>query len=195
MTRLLLIRHGETDWNVEGRWQGQADVPLNSRGLEQASQVAQRLRMHEIQAIYASDLSRASQTAEALAKVTGRPVLVDTRLREIHQGTWQGMLVSQIQERYAEAFQQRRENPFSVAPPGGETAQQVQERVLHALECILADHPNDTVAVVSHGFVIAVILAYFENHAITKVWDLVPQNGQVLELEIDAGGHTRLPDE
>jgi alpha-ribazole phosphatase len=182
MTRLFLIRHGETDWNTEGRWQGQADVPLNPKGICQATQIAQRLRSSGLNAIYSSDLVRARQTAQILADTVGRAVFVDARLREIHQGEWQGMLVSEIQERYAEEFQQRRDDPLSVAPPGGETTLQVQERVLSAVEEIRAKHPGETVAIVSHGFAIAVILAYCRDIPVTEVWGLVPQNGEVLEL-------------
>src|SRR5574341_2547686 len=85
MTRLILIRHGQTDWNAEGRWEGQTDVPLNSRGLEQAQRIASELAETGIQAIYASDLQRVQQTVEPLARLTGLPVQVDPRLREIHQ--------------------------------------------------------------------------------------------------------------
>ncbi len=184
MTRFILIRHGETDWNIEGRWQGQADVPLNERGREQAIQTASALAGIEIAAIYSSDLSRARETAEVLASVTKLKVQFDVRLREIHQGEWQGLLASEIQARYPEAFQQRMTDPISVTPPGGEMASQVMIRVLSAIKEIRQMHSGKTVAVVSHGFAIACLLAHYQNLPIEKAWDLIPQNGGWHEVEV-----------
>jgi alpha-ribazole phosphatase len=184
MTRLILIRHGETDWNVEGRWQGHADVPLNERGQAQALEVAASFAETRIDAIYASDLKRTAETAEPLARSQGLEIRIDPRLREIDQGEWQGLLIDEIQTRYAEQFRRRRANPLEVAPPGGETALQVRERVLAAVQDILAAHPGQTVAIVSHGFALAVIRAYFQGIPIEQVWELVPDNGQIVELEI-----------
>lgn len=187
-TRLILIRHGETDWNIEGRWQGQIDVVLNARGREQVEEMAEELA-HSPEAdglavIYSSDLARARQTALALSRQTGLSLHLDKRLREIHQGEWQGLLVSEIQVRYADEFKKRKLNPLSVAPPGGETARQVQERVIQATEEILSNHRGETVAIVSHGFAIAVILAHYRRYPIDKVWDLIPGNGKWEIIEV-----------
>ncbi|HJW90790.1 MAG TPA: histidine phosphatase family protein [Anaerolineales bacterium] len=185
MSRLILIRHGETDWNVDGRWQGQADVPLNARGIAQAEETAQSLSNVKFAAIYSSDLARARQTAEVLARVAGLPLRLDPRLREIHQGAWQGLRIPEIEARYAEAFRRRRENPLTVAPPGGETVLQVQARVLAAVADILARHPGQTVAVVSHGFALALILAHFRGVPTERVWDLIPRNGEINVLKLE----------
>jgi broad specificity phosphatase PhoE len=184
MTHLLLIRHGETDWNVEGRWQGQADVPLNARGKQQAINIARRLHCTEIHAIYASDLQRAWQTARALARLNNLPICSDTRLREIDQGEWEGLLIDEIRSKYAQEFHRRRKNPLQVAPPGGETTLQVQERVLGVLTYILEKHPDQTVAIVSHGFVIAVARTYLTGKPVKEVWGLVPENGAIIELDV-----------
>ncbi len=186
MTRLVLIRHGQTDWNVEGRWQGQADVPLNAHGLEQAQAIAKKVASSELQAIYSSDLQRARRTAEELSKLTGLEVRLDARLREIHQGEWQGMLVGEIQSRYKEAFLMRQKNPLTVSPPGGETVKQVKERVLSAIQDILHCYPHGRVAVVSHGFALAVMRVHFLGKPIDQVWKMIPENDEVLELEVDA---------
>jgi alpha-ribazole phosphatase len=184
MTRLILVRHGETDWNVEGRWQGQADVPLNARGRQQAAQLAQSLADLGITAIVSSDLSRAAETARALARVTGLSIHFDPRLREIHQGEWEGQLISQIQARYSEALRQRNENPAAIAAPGGETAAQVLERVLAAVDEICQEYPNETVAVVSHGYALALLIAHYRRVPLEQAWDLIPSNGGWQELEI-----------
>lgn len=185
MTVFLLVRHGETDWNIEGRWQGQIDVPLNEKGIEQSRRIAKTFRYKKIDRIYSSDLSRAYDTAQAIERITGIKVEIDARLREIHQGEWQGLLVSEIQERYRHEFEQRIEDPLGVAPPGGETARQVQERVLEFIHEVTAKYPQNTIAVVSHGFTIAVIVANVRMLPIETVWDLIPQNGETIEIVIE----------
>ena len=184
MTSLILIRHGETDWNVEGRWQGQIDIPLNQKGRIQAEETARNLSDVPISAIYSSDLSRAFETARPLADWKGLPIQTDPRLREIHQGVWQGMLVKDIQARYAERFEQRADNPLSVSPPGGETVLQVNGRVLSIISEIVQRHPQETIAIVSHGFVIALLQVHFENEPIEKVWQKIPHPGVWLKYEV-----------
>jgi alpha-ribazole phosphatase len=191
LTRLLLVRHGETDWNQEGRWQGQADVPLNQNGLDQANRTADLLEDQPIAAIYTSDLQRARRTAEILAEKKHIPVKIDPRLREIHQGIWQGMLVSDIEQKFEQEFKDRRKDPLMVAAPGGENALQVRERVLSALEDIQAAYPTETVAIISHGFALAVARAHFLGVPIEQVWELVPKNGEIIVLDIPANGHIR----
>ena len=178
MTDLILIRHGETDWNTEGRWQGQADVPLNSTGWRQAQQMVQPLEAAGIAAIYSSDLQRARQTAQVLADAYRLPLQVDIRLREIHQGEWQGLLFSEIQWRYTQAYQERLRDPLNFASPGGEAVAQVRARVLAATREIIRNHPEATVAVVSHGFSLAVLIAHLRGEPFDRLWDLIPGNGQ-----------------
>jgi alpha-ribazole phosphatase len=191
MTRLVLIRHGETDWNTAGRWQGQADVPLNERGQEQARRLAQELAEMEIDAIYSSDLGRARQTAAPLAQAAGLPVIVDERLREIHQGEWQGMLAAEIEARYAETFRSRREDPLNIAPPGGESVAQVRARVLASLSEILLSHPDETVAIVSHGFVLGLLRAHLLGEPVHMAWERIPENGGWEVVKVDNFGKPR----
>lgn len=192
MTRLILIRHGQTDWNAESRWQGQADVPLNSLGLEQAQRLANELAGAGIQVIYTSDMQRALQTVEPLARLTGLPVSIDPRLREINVGDWQGLLVSDIAARYGELFYRRQTDPAAFAPPGGETLKQVQSRAYLVLDEILERHPHETVAIVGHGFVIALLRLRLENRPVADVWQLVPKSGQWLEyIPFSPGGFNK----
>ncbi len=178
MTKLVLIRHGETDWNLEGRYQGQSDIPLNANGMLQAKELAEMLRAQHFDAIYSSDLLRARLTAEILARTTGAPLHVDPRLREINQGQWEGMLFSEIRQRYPELIAQRRNDPLSVIPPGGESIEQVRERVLAALKAIVTAHPDGEVAIVSHGLALAIIKVHLSDLPISNVWDQIPENAQ-----------------
>lgn len=183
-TRLHLIRHGETDWNREGRWQGQIDIPLNQQGLEQARRTAAALEGTPIDAIYSSNLLRAMQTAEILAASRGLPMRLDARLREIHQGEWQGLRVSEIEARHASLYEQRSSNPYAFAPPGGESTAEVQVRVLSFLAETSQKHPGEAVAVVSHGFVLAVIRAAYQAQAAENLFSLVPQNGEIITIDL-----------
>ena len=183
MTRLILIRHGQTEWNAAGRYQGQVDLPLNALGRQQAEQIVQQLDGTQLAAIYASDLARARETAEVLARATGLQVQLDRRLREIEQGEWEGMPFTEIQRRYPRELEQRRENPLGFVTPGGESIRQVRQRVLEAAEEICRRHPNDTVAIVSHGVALAILRAHYQHLPIERMWDLVPANGEVTEVE------------
>lgn len=183
-TVLVFIRHGETDWNREARWQGQADVPLNPSGREQAKRMAEELsRRMRVDVIYSSDLSRAHDTALALAGATGAPVHLDPRLREVDQGEWQGKRVLDIREQYADLFARRLADPWLVAPPGGESAAQVAERMKAALHQIVARHPGQVIAIVSHGFVLAVARVLAAGEPVERLFELVPDNCIPLEVQ------------
>jgi len=179
MTTFLLIRHGETDWNKEGRMQGQSDIPLNELGLKQASLTAEKLRPAGLSAVYSSDLRRAVQTAEVIGQVCGLPIHTDPRLREVNLGEWQGRLAKELNDQHDMRFATRWMYPSVIAPPGGETAHQVQARLMAALDDIAAVHPNAVIAIVTHGFSVAVLLAAFRDIPLDQAWELIPTNGQI----------------
>ena len=185
-TTLLLIRHGQTDWNRQGRYTGQSDIPINEMGREQARLLASKLKTTPPDVIYASDLIRAYQTAEIVAGACDVPLYADPRLREINQGVWEGMLFADIKARFAREFAARKADPLTVAAPEGETVGQVRERVLAAVQTIIEKHPGQRVAIVAHGLVLAIIKGYVIDHPITKVWDLIPPNAEAEEVEVKA---------
>ena len=186
MTTLLLIRHGETDWNRQGRYQGQSDVPLNPVGLEQAAAAARALDGRPLDAVYTSDLQRARATAQAVAAATGAPLLEDRRLREVHQGDWEGQLFDDIRVRDAERLAARRRDPLGIPPPGGETVLEVRARALAALDEIVRRHPAGRVAIVSHGLTLAVIKTHLAGAPIESVWERIPPNAQAEEWTVEA---------
>ncbi len=185
MTRLVLVRHGETDWNREGRYTGQSDIPLNDVGVAQARRLAKRLRDESLDALYSSDLARAAMTARIVSEVAGVEVQQDRRLREINQGDWEGLPFSEIRLRYHGLFEQRKKDPHSVAPPGGETVGEVRTRVLDALEDILRAHPLGPVAIVSHGLPLAIIKAHFQGLPIEAIWDHIPENAAPFMIDTE----------
>jgi alpha-ribazole phosphatase len=160
MTTLLLVRHGETDWNRDGRWQGQTDTELNERGREQARALAAELDGETIAAVYASDLARARETAELVATPRGLEVRSDPRLRELNFGGWEGLTTAEIEDRYPDQVARWRADDGSHAFAGGETYVQMGERVVQALSEIAAAHPSETVLVVLHGGPMRGLLAH-----------------------------------
>lgn len=185
MTELILIRHGETDWNLAGRYQGQSDVPLNSQGIKQAHQLAKWLQGQKIEAVFSSDLRRAAQTAEILAETAGVPCLLEPRLREIHHGRWEGMSFSDIKDQYAGTFRKRLKYPLEVPSPGGETVADLLNRVIPAIQEIVLHHPDGRVIIVAHGLSLAVIRAHYQGVPIEQVWELIPPNAQPESLAVE----------
>jgi broad specificity phosphatase PhoE len=160
VTTLLLARHGETDWNRDGRWQGQTDTPLNERGREQARALAAEVDGNGITAVYASDLARARETAAIVADRLGLPLHIDPRLRELHFGGWEGLTTPEIEELYPEEIERWRADDGSSAFAGGETYEQMGRRVVAALTDIAAAHPSADVLVILHGGPIRGLLAH-----------------------------------
>jgi len=158
VTRLLLARHGQTAWNAERRYQGQRDVPLDQEGRLQADALARRLSDEPIDAIYASDLQRAWETAEAIAGLHGLAVQPEPRLREIAFGDWEGLTTGEIEEASPGSIVAWRDDPRHSPPPGGECLDQVMGRVGAAVADIAADHQDETVLVVAHGGTLRVLL-------------------------------------
>jgi len=165
VTRLILIRHGETDWNVEGRYQGQVDPPLNQQGLAQARQLAQRLQGVGLDVLYSSPLRRALQTAQILAEALDIPLHTEPRLMEIHQGEWQTLLYTEIATRYTELFHRWQTEPWTVTIPGGENIAQVQERVYAAIDEILTWHEGQCIGMVAHRIPIALLKIRYQGLA------------------------------
>lgn len=147
-TKVFLVRHGATAWNIEKRAQGHADIDLNHEGHKQAAAVATELAHENLVAVYSSDLKRARDTAAAIAGAQGLEVTVDPDLREIDQGEWEGLTTDEIRERWPDLWGPSR---HFKARPGGESPQQVKERSLKALARAVEAHPDGAIAVVSHG--------------------------------------------
>ncbi len=151
MTRLLLARHGETEWNRVGRWQGHADPPLNETGRQQAVELAEQLAGHGITAVYSSDLARARETARVVADRLGLDVVEDPALREIDVGSWSGLTRAEVERRFPDGYARWLAGEIG---HDGETREQLAERVVAATTAIAVRHEGETVLVVTHGGVI-----------------------------------------
>ena len=158
-TTIVLIRHGVTDWNQDRRFQGQIDIALNAAGLRQAEMTAARFAIDatlaDIAAVHSSDLARASQTAEPIARRLGLPMQLDASLRERHYGVFQGLTGEEIVRRHPEAWKRwlAREPGYEL-PGGGESLVDFHARVERALEGLVARYRSRTVVAVAHGGVL-----------------------------------------
>ena len=154
LTRILAIRHGETAWNVETRIQGQLDIALNANGWRQAQRLARALSGEALNAVYASDLQRAADTAQAVAARAGLALRTDAALRERGFGTFEGLTWAEVEQHHPEASRRWRQRDASFGPPGGETLIRFYERAVGALAAIAARHRGEHIAIVTHGGVL-----------------------------------------
>jgi broad specificity phosphatase PhoE len=192
VTTLLLVRHGETDWNRDQRWQGHSDTPLNERGRQQARELAATLDPPD--RIYSSDLARARETAEILSTRLGVPVVLDQRLRERSFGAWEGLTSPEIERRFAAELARWRAREGAGAADA-EPFEAFAARVGGFLDELLDRHPGEEVLVVAHGGTIRAIhalatgLDYVRDHlSIPAVDNCVPskyafRNGKLAPID------------
>ncbi len=159
-THLIIVRHGETEWNIAGIRQGHLDSQLTEKGLAQARALAQRLAREKFSALYSSDLGRAVQTAAAIAELTGHKILTDPRLRERHLGIFQGLSGEEINARYPEERRLFRTVGPDYVIPGGESMRQQVARNVAFLNELAARHRGEQIVVVTHGGVVSGFFRY-----------------------------------
>jgi len=167
MTELILIRHGETDWNVQGRFQGQIDVPLNALGVRQAERMAERLASERVDVFYCSDLLRTRQTAAPAARRLALAAAPDAGLREQHFGVFEGLSFDEAQARHPQLLAGWMRHEPDYALPEGESVRAFHARVVGAVQALAARHAGQTLAVVTHGGVLDMI--YRTVHALPLV--------------------------
>lgn len=195
-TRLLLIRHGQTAWNADGRFMGQMDIELDEKGLRQAEAVGRRLALERPQAIYASDLKRAFQTAESIRRSIAEscapeeppPLIREPALREMSFGSWEGLNYQQISAAYPEALQAWEADYLHYSPQGGESATQMVERVLAAHARIVERHPEASVMLVAHGGSLQALLTHLIGLPIDRIWQIPMSNTGISELSLYPAG-------
>jgi broad specificity phosphatase PhoE len=184
MAALILCRHGRTDWNDLGRYQGQTDVPLNDLGRKQAEFLAQTLRAESLSAVWSSDLARASETAVAIARLQGLQVRQDARLREIDQGRWEGLTVPQIRERDAVLHDLWESSPLEVTLPGGESIDQVRRRTLAAVCDAIRERPDGLICFVTHKVVQTIVRCELTGEPLERALRRLPANASFERVDV-----------
>jgi probable phosphoglycerate mutase len=151
MTKLYLVRHGETDWNRDMKVQGKTDIELSSVGIKQAGLLASRLAGEKIDVIYSSSLKRALKTSEIIAAKKPCCINKSDKYHEICFGPWEGMTIKEVKEKYSEHFKIYREDPANFRLPGAETFLDLMERTYNAIMEIISLHKGSNILLVSHG--------------------------------------------
>lgn len=187
-TRLLLVRHGETDFNAEKRFQGQMDIALNANGRLQASALAKKLAHELIDIVVTSDLIRASETSAIVMAGRGVEIVEDGRLRELNFGTWEGMTYTEIQDSDPQALSTWEGDLMYMAPPGGETVSQFSSRVRSILRAIQAKYAGQTILIVAHGGVLQLLLCTLLGLSADRFWQFGLKNASLSEVTLHQAG-------
>lgn len=179
-TKLILIRHGSTDYNVKQKYCGFVDIALNNKGRAQARRLYRRLKDETVHKVYSSDRKRAIETAGIVFK--GYDIEKIPDLREMHFGIFEGLTYKQIMKKFPGAYKKWIKNPFQTVIPSGESLTILKQRVVKAFKKIILRHPKQTVAVVSHGGAISA----FINHILKSedFWNNIPESASLTILEV-----------
>jgi broad specificity phosphatase PhoE len=192
-TTIVLARHGQSDWNQTGRWQGQADRPLTELGRAQARSLASTLASEPPVAVYSSDLARTRETAEIVAAALGLAINLDPRLREIDVGEWSGLTMEEVECRYPDGVRRRRESGTGWLE--GESHETMSLRVVESVHAIAAAHPRSRVLAVTHGGPMRALWMasggergswpHYDNCAVSEI---AVESGQMRRIDSEQGG-------
>ncbi len=189
MTKMILIRHGETDWNKEQIFRGRIDVALNEVGLAQAGAVKESLKDVKIDRIYSSPLSRAFETASVLEENRGLEVEIEKGFIDIDFGKWQGLSHEKVKEEYNNLYEIWLTEPHNVVFPGGESLEDVRKRSMKALEKVIENHPEETLAIVSHRVINKVLLCAILGIELSHFWYIKQDTCAINKFEYKDGNY------
>jgi broad specificity phosphatase PhoE len=181
--RLFLLRHAETDWNRERRYQGWTDTPLSDTGRAQARAAARALAATPLEAVYASPLRRARDTAAAVAEAHGLPVREAAAFKEMGFGRWEGLTVDEVRAQDGDRYREWLEAPHLTGPPEGEPLEGVRRRTLAGLAELQAAHGEDTVCLVAHGITARILILEALGLPLDRIWSLHVSSAGISELE------------
>lgn len=191
IVKIYLVRHGQTEWNKQKRYQGSKDIELDETGLDQAEKLAEKLKNIQWSKVYSSDLQRARKTAETVINKSNLniPILEVPELREMHFGDWEGETFTSIEEQFPEKVSAFFSDPTPQIIPAGENAETFRERVVKGFEEILTNgSTEDTILAVSHGGTIRVIVCEVMGLPLKEMWEIEQGNTAINILEIGKDG-------
>ncbi|MFH0914690.1 MAG: histidine phosphatase family protein [Chloroflexota bacterium] len=175
MTEIILVRHGETEWNVAEIFRGRLDIALNETGLRQAELLARELSGWKLAAVYSSPLKRALQTAEPIARYHELVVKTSPGLTDLNFGEWQGRAREEVKNKYPQIYTEWIESPHKVRVPGGESLDEVRERATRLVEEVVAQHQG-TVVLVSHRVITKVLICALLGLDNSRFWNIRHDN-------------------
>jgi probable phosphoglycerate mutase len=177
-TRLIAVRHGQTDWNPIHRIQGLTDTELNQTGIRQMEEVAEKLKTEKIDIIYTSTLKRGYHSAEIVNRYHTAPIVKDPDLGELSQGEWQGKLVRDLEKESAD-YRRWQKHPLEITPPGGENIGVFAKKVIDKITKVLQTHNGKTICLVSHEVTNAVLRCNFRGYPLPEIWRHSPSNKEI----------------
>jgi probable phosphoglycerate mutase len=185
MVKIILIRPGSTDFDKQGRIQGNLDVPLNDQGSAEVSQLIDALRNVRLDAVYSPACQPALATAEAIAKSLGVKLKKLERMQNLDQGLWQGMLIDEVRRKQPRVYRRWQENPHCMCPPGGEMLEQAAERVRAAMTKLLKRHKDGVIGVVVSEPLASLVRSLFSHNGVGDLWKAATEHGrwEVLDVE------------
>ena len=190
MTRFILIRHGQTGWNKEARFRGRIDIDLDETGMRQAEAVAARLAHCEATAVYSSPLKRAMATAEPIGRHLNLQVVPLEGINDMNFGNWEGRSIDDVKEQNKELFDLWRYSPDKLSIPGGETLDDVRQRVAATVDDLAAKHENDNVLLVTHRVVCKVLLCHLLGLDNSHFWQIAQDTTAVNRFQVVGGRST-----
>lgn len=188
--KLYLVRHGETDWNKEMRYQGQTNVPLSRVGIIQSELIAERLKAIKFSAIYSSDLIRTFKTAKIIAKYGNYKIKRSKLIREINYGVFEGMLLKDVKEKYSDLLKRWWENPLNAEIPSGEPVKNFIERVEKFIKNTILSYKRGNILVVSHGGPIRIMIIKLLNLHSQTFRNFRQDNAALNIIEFNGGNAT-----
>lgn len=189
MVKVVFVRHGQTEWNVCGRYQGQSDVALSVAGVDQAEKLAANFPVAHIDAIYSSDLIRARVTAETVAKRFALEVNLEPAFRELSFGDWEGLTYEQIVASWPDAMKNFLAHPDILNIPHGESFPEVQQRAMSRLQELIQKHEGQTIMIAAHGAVLRTMLTAALHMPLQYLWSIRQFNTAVNIVRYDAEGN------
>ena len=189
MVKVVFVRHGQTEWNVNGRYQGQSDVALSAAGVDQAEKLAANFPVAHIDAIYSSDLIRARVTAETVAKRFALEVNLEPAFRELSFGDWEGLTYEQIVASWPDAMKNFLAHPDILNIPHGESFPEVQQRAMSRLQELIQKHEGQTIMIAAHGAVLRTMLTAALHMPLQYLWSIRQFNTAVNIVRYDAEGN------
>ncbi len=181
-TRLIIVRHGETVYNLKGLFQGQIDSELTNRGKQQAICAAKRLKDENIDIVYSSPLQRAEMTANIINRDRKLDICLDERLKEIRCGEWEGHQIDDIKRMDEEEFRHWEHEPHKFTVEGAETFEQVAQRAAESLDKIISENKGKTILLVSHMVTILLMFMHLTNGSIANIWSLGKQPNAAINI-------------
>ena len=184
MAKIILVKHGKTEWNSQNRLQGSLDIPLSGEGKKEARKLSQELANHRIDAIISSPISCCIATADEIATPRSIKIKKMNEFCEVNLGMWQGLLLKDVKKRYKKQYGIWKTSPTSVKPPRGESAQEAYDRVINAMHKIMGQHRGSNVCLVSHEIILSMIKCYLKKIDLEKLWEINSKGALWEDFEI-----------